>query len=169
MENRHETCYWITASIHNFSNCFSCISKEDFTAFEKQFHIKLPKSIESFYIKNNGGIPNYNWFNPQNKKLDYVEINMFLPIKYSNQLIESIEDIAIREWNKKTMPKELLPFAIDSGGNYYTINIKNKKIYLYLKDQWNDNFTVEKNFRCNAIYISQSFQYFISNLCSIKS
>ena len=34
------------------------------------------------------------------------------------------------------MPCNLLPFAMDSGGNYYALNLKNKKIYYYVTDEW---------------------------------
>ena len=37
------------------------------------------------------------------------------------------------------MPCNLLPFAMESGGNYYALNLKNKKIYYYVTDEWDEN------------------------------
>ena len=62
------------------------------------------------------------------------------------------------------MPCNLLPFAMDSGGNYYALNLKNKKIYYYLTDEWDENASREYNFETNTRYIAQSFNYFINHL-----
>ena len=55
-------------------------------------------------------------------------------------------------------------FAMDSGGNYYALNLKNKKIYYYLTDEWDENASREYNFETNTRYIAQSFNYFINHL-----
>ena len=45
----------------------------------------------------------------------------------------------------------------------YTLNLKNKKIYYYLTDEWNENASREYNFETNTRYIAQSFNYFINH------
>ena len=66
-------------------------------------------------------------------------------------------------WSRNLMPCNLLPFAMDSGGNYYALNLKNKKIYYYLTDEWDENASREYNFETNTRYIAQSFNYFINH------
>ena len=41
--------------------------------------------------------------------------------------------------------RDRLPFAMDSGGNYYALNLKNKKIYYYVTDEWDENASREYN------------------------
>ena len=63
---------------------------------------------------------------------------------------------------KPNSPK-VQAFAMDSGGNYYALNLKNKKIYYYLTDEWDENASREYNFETNTRYIAQSFNYFINH------
>ncbi|KXU44566.1 hypothetical protein HMPREF2533_02733 [Bacteroides fragilis] len=43
------------------------------------------------------------------------------------------------------------------------MNLKNKKIYYYLTDEWDENASKEYNFETNTRYIAQSFNYFINH------
>ena len=108
-------------------------------------------------------MPSPYCFQPQDEDLDWVEINAFFPIKERTNAFETIEVIAKDIWSRNLMPCNLLPFAMDSGGNYYALNLKNKKIYYYLTDEWDENASREYNFETNTRYIAQSFNYFINH------
>ena len=97
-----------------------------------------------------------------------MEINAFFPIKERTDAFETIEVIAKDMWSRNLMPSNLLPFAMDSGGNYYALNLKNKKIYYYLIDEWDDNVSRENNFEICTRYIAQSFNYFINHFIEEK-
>lgn len=42
-------------------------------------------------------------------------------------------------------------------------DLKNKKIYYYVTDEWDENASREYNFETNTRYIAQSFNYFINH------
>ena len=138
-------------------------TKEDIKNFEVELNVKIPAGMKNFYLKFNGGMPSPYCFQPQDEDLDWVEINAFFPIKERTNAFETIEVIAKDIWSRNLMPCNLLPFAMDSGGNYYALNLKNKKIYYYLTDEWDENASREYNFETNTRYIAQSFNYFINH------
>lgn len=145
------------------SDCSVVLTKEDIAAFEKELDVQLPGSMKNFYLKYNGGMPEPYLFLPQNEEMDFVEIKAFFPIKQCTDAFETIEVIAREAWNDNFLPRNLLPFAMDSGGNYYALNLKNKKIYYFVTDVWDDNLSREDNFKENTTYIAQSFKFFISH------
>lgn len=145
------------------SDCSLPLTKEDIKDFEVELNVKIPASMKKYYLKFNGGMPSPYCFQPQDEDLYWVEINAFFPIKERTDAFETIEAIAKDIWSKNLMPCDLLPFAMDSGGNYYALNLKNKKIYYYLTDEWDENFSREYNFETNTRYIAQSFNYFINH------
>lgn len=145
------------------SDCSASLTKEDIKNFEVELNVKIPAGMKNFYLKFNGGMPSPYCYQPQDEDLDRVEINAFFPIKERTNAFETIEVIAKDMWSRNLMPSNLLPFAMDSGGNYYALNLKNKKIYYYLTDEWDENASREYNFETNTRYIAQSFNYFINH------
>lgn len=145
------------------SDCSASLTKEDIKNFEVELNVKIPAGMKNFYLKFNGGMPSPYCYQPQDEDLDWVEINAFFPIKERTNAFETIEVIAKGIWSRNLMPCNLLPFAMDSGGNYYALNLKNKKIYYYLTDEWDENASREYNFETNTRYIAQSFNYFINH------
>lgn len=145
------------------SDCSVPLIKEDIKSFETELNMKIPASMRNFYLKFNGGMPSPYCFQPQDEDLDWVEIHTFFPIKERTDAFETIEAIAKDVWSRNLIPSNLLPFAMDSGGNYYALNLKNKKIYYYYTDVWDENASREYNFEANTQYISQSFNYFINH------
>ena len=145
------------------SDCSAPLTKEDIKNFEVELNVKIPAGMKNFYLKFNGGMPSPYCFQPQDDDWYWVEINAFFPIKERTDAFETIEVIAKDMWSRNLMPSNLLPFAMDSGGNYYALNLKNKKIYYYLIDEWDDNVSRENNFEICTRYIAQSFNYFINH------
>ncbi|MCE9198367.1 SMI1/KNR4 family protein, partial [Phocaeicola dorei] len=145
------------------SDCSASLTKEDIKDFEAELNVKIPVSMKKFYLKFNGGMPSPYCYQPQDEDMDWVEIKAFFPIKERTNAFETIEVIAKDIWSRNLMPCNLLPFAMDSGGNYYALNLKNKKIYYYLTDEWDENASKEYNFETNTCYIAQSFNFFINH------
>lgn len=140
------------------------LSPEDWMEFEKRMNFRIPASMKSFYLKNNGGMPNLNFFLPQNEDMDEVEINTFLPIKYPLKGVQTIEDTCQSLWDRNMIPKIMLPFAIDSGNNLYAIHKKTLCIYYIVMDIWHEEWSCEENFEANSTKIASSFRYFVSHL-----
>lgn len=140
------------------------LSSEDWLEFEKNMKFKIPTTMKNFYLKNNGGMPNLNFFLPQEEDMDEVEINIFLPIKYSLEGVQTIEEISRSLWERNMVSKSLLPFAMDSGNNLYAIHNKTLCIYYIVMDIWHDEWSCEENFKANSTKIASSFRYFITHL-----
>lgn len=140
------------------------LSSEDWLEFEKNTKFKLPTTMKNFYLKNNGGMPNLNFFSPQDEDMDEVEINIFLPIKYPLKGIQTIEETSRSLWERNMISKSFLPFAIDSGNNLYAIHNKTLCIYYIVMDIWHNEWSCEENFKANSTKIASSFRYFITHL-----
>lgn len=137
---------------------------DDIIEFEKATGFSLPATMKKFYLKNNGGMPNLDFFQPQYGDWDEVEINMFLPIKYQLKGVQPIEETSRTLWDRDMISQSLLPFAIDSGNNLYALHKKSNAIYYVVMDIWNDALSKEENFEENSTKIASSFKYFITHL-----
>ena len=140
------------------------LSPEDIAEFEKATGFSLPATMRKFYLKNNGGMPNLCFFQPQDEDYDEVEINTILPIKYPLSGVQTIEETSRSLWDRDMISKRLLPFAIDSGNNLYALHKKSLAIYYVVMDVWNDALSNEDNFAENSTKIASSFKYFITHL-----
>lgn len=106
----------------------------DLVAFENYFQTKFPLSFKKFYLQNNGGFTMKKNFLLGS---DWHDIHCFLSIRYSNNYIKTIIEIYEENMRLKNFPKRFVPFAIDQGGNFYTIDISPGnygKIYMWFHD-----------------------------------
>lgn len=148
----------------HIDNSAQQLTSEDLVEFEKDINFQLPATMKKFYQKNNGGMPNLDFFQPQYGDLDEVEINRFLPIKYSLEGVLTIEETARSLWEREMISKSLLPFAIDSGSNLYAIHRDTLHIYYIVMDIWHDEWSKDENFKENSTKIASSFRYFVTHL-----
>lgn len=144
------------------------ITQNDVFDIENFLKIKLPKELVDFYFKFNGGDPNKTLFVDQNCQYEDIEIRDFFSFKYRKDFQDdpdfTIEGRAKSEWATMALPKNLLAFAIDWGGNYFCIDHMDGKIYYYVRDVWSENLSPEKNFLVNSKFLSESFNQFIDGL-----
>lgn len=54
-------------------------------------------------------MPNLNFFSPQDKNMDEVEINIFLPIKYPLKGVQTIEETSRSLWERNMVSKTCCP------------------------------------------------------------
>lgn len=133
------------------------ISQMDIELLEKKISKKLPIDFVNQYLLSNGGIPSKTYFYVENDD-DYVEISFFIPIKYpSDKLANMIVEESYNKLVQIGMPNYYIPFALDWGGNYFSIDTTNNNIILLLTDL--GEFS-EKSIK----YLSQDFKDFIDNL-----
>ncbi|WP_259343379.1 SMI1/KNR4 family protein [Capnocytophaga canis] len=129
----------------------------DIELLEKKISKKLPIDFVNQYLLSNGGIPSKTYFYVENDD-DYVEISFFIPIKYpSDKLANMIVEESYNKLVQIGMPNYYIPFALDWGGNYFSIDTTNNNIILLLTDL--GEFS-EKSIK----YLSQDFKDFIDNL-----
>ena len=157
----------------SFYDCDKNLSENDFNEVEKKLEVSFPASFKSHYFKWNGGDPNLSCFVNDNIDYDYIEIRDFIPMKYSKQFEDdpdfTLEGRAINEWKLNELPKNLIPFAFDWGGNYLCLEKNSWQIIYYVRDVWSENISREANFKRNSIIIAKSFEEFLNCLEELPS
>ena len=152
----------------SFYDCDKNLSENDFNDVEKNLEVSFPASFKSHYFKWNGGTPTLSCFVNDNIDYDYIEIRDFIPMKYSKQFEDdpdfTLEGRAINEWKLNELPKNLIPFAFDWGGNYLCLEKNSWQIIYYVRDVWSENISREANFKKNSIIIAKSFDEFLNCL-----
>ncbi len=138
------------------------ISIQDLLNLENLIGFKLPEQFRSFYLRNNGGEPEADHF-PAYNEFDPICVSSFLSVKYSYGSENNIEETYNKGVEKNYLPSDLLPFAIDWGGNYICINNLGE-IYFYTTDTWMEELTNQENENRNKRLICDSFNVFVSSL-----
>lgn len=99
----------------------------DIQKIEKLYGLKFSDDFSEFFLMNNGGIP---------KKpicvVDGEEYEVRSFLAFGDDEYYSIKK-PIDYFQKHTNGK-IIPFAVDSGGNYFCLNVENKKVYFWSHD-----------------------------------
>ncbi|MCA3909846.1 SMI1/KNR4 family protein [Vibrio vulnificus] len=138
------------------------IAHDDLFDLEGIIGFDLPEQFRNFYLKNNGGVPNPNHF-PAHKEFDPICISSFLCVKYPCGTENNMEDTYQKGVRKNYLPSDLLPFAVDWGGNYICIN-KMSEIFFYSVDRCCEDLDNHESINRNKRFICQSFEDFINSL-----
>ncbi|MCL1917644.1 MAG: SMI1/KNR4 family protein [Peptococcaceae bacterium] len=154
----------------SLSNSEKTLQDNDFNKIAQDLGVKLPSDFVEFYALYNGGDPDRNVFENAHGTIGDIEISEFIPMLYCREFKNdpdfTLDGRVKQEWAKNEVPRSLLPFAMDWGGNYICIGLNDGAVYFYIRssDQWNDDLSMEQNFSLNATPIAPSFHYFIENL-----
>lgn len=111
--------------------CINISKLTDELAIEKledKFDLDFSSDFKEFFILNNGGIPLNSKFMYENKE---YEVRCFL--SFNNDEYNSIKK-PLSSFQEETNGK-IVPFAKDSGDNYYCLNIENQKVYYWSRDE----------------------------------
>jgi hypothetical protein len=144
-----------------FNEQGSKITDLDIKKIEKRIGKEIPKELASHYLNSNGGIP-INCYWPQGDGI-YLWIQQFLSMKESIGEGRTLEDTYLLGQERKFLPKSLLPFAVDYGGNYFCID-DNSHIYFYALDAWEQNLSYKQNHERISNYLCQSLSDFLTAL-----
>jgi hypothetical protein len=117
-------------------------------------------------MEYNGGVPNRKYFIKENGVT--IEIKKFLQMKGSIDFRMTVEDSFLQGQSKDYLPSELIPFAIDHGGNYFVIDVNDGKIFFYAIDAWDDELTNDQNKLKAKKHLCDSLSKFLENLSSRK-
>lgn len=139
------------------SNSSKQLTSEDIISMENDIGYSLPTEFINKYLKFNGGVPDNAYFYVE-KDEDFVEISFFIPIKYPSEKLGELEvSKSYHKLNTIGVPKNYLPFAVDWGGNYFSIDLSNSDIVLLLMDL--GEFSDE-----SVKYLTTGFENFIDSL-----
>ena len=115
-----------------FSDSEKKLSPKKIAKIEADLGVNLPKILVEYYLRYNGGVPNPYVF--QQGSID-TSVSEFLsltsiegdtsPAVYKDLVLE-----------KKIVPVQFYPFAIDGGGDYFFLDMNDPKetVYLYIHD-----------------------------------
>ena len=144
-----------------FHETSDAITSEEISNIEDRLKINFPEEFKEHYLKDNGGYPerdSYPWTDSSS-----TTVNTFLSMKYEG--FGNLENTYINLiLDKKYLPKEILPFAIDDGGNFFCISSRSEDygaIYYCNNDEY-ENDEVEVPMKP----VEKSFNEFINKLIS---
>ena len=136
------------------------ISPEEIEQVESELGVKLPSSLKSFYADKNGGVPEPNcWIRDDS---DPLCVHRFLPMKYPGGNL-TIEALYKRGLEKDFLPDDLIPFAVDSGSNFFCVDSEDR-VFFYAMDSWRDKLSSDENKARARKFLANSFDEFIGGL-----
>lgn len=143
----------------NFLETSQALNREDIAKVENELDILFPKDFVSHYLEYNGGYPEYDQYTWPDEGT--TRVNSFFPIKYDKfGKIETVyHDLVIIE---KYLPKGVVPFATDDGGNFFCISTRDKdygNVYYVNNDNYDPN-DVDSAFSI----LEASFKQFLDKL-----
>lgn len=107
------------------------ITDADIARVEKTIRLTLPDELKNLYRKYNGGeVEGGRKIYVTDAGVEY-EVKHFLPIAYprfeADALLEDSYIFFVKE--KKLIPKNFIPFAMDSGAFRYCVNVDDGQVY----------------------------------------
>ena len=151
-----------------FTDTEEQLTEQDMRLIEQDLGVTIPSQLRAHYLGLNGGTPEKTVFCDKSGSYDGVEIRDFIPMLYNKSFEDAPEytlnGTAKLEWMENTLPKHLLPFAMDWGGNYICINLTTEEIVYFVRDVWIDSLTTEKNFQRNTRLMCSSFNELLESL-----
>ena len=140
-----------------FSKSSNLLTQADIKSLEEIVGYSLPTDFINQYLHFNGGVADKTYFYVEDDD-GYVEVSFFIPIKYPSTDLGNI-DIATSYSHlvSKRIPNKYLPFAVDWGGNLFSIDLETNKIVLLLMDL--GDFTEE-----SIKYLTKGFLNFMKAL-----
>ena len=127
----------------------------------------LPESFKDFYLNSNGGIPCKGWWDGTDD-YDAVRVKKFKPLAGSRHVEEHdtafMENCYLAMVKRNVIPKRLLPFAIDVGGNFFCFDLIEGNVCYYTTDSFDSDASIAVNQAKACRWLEKSFQDFIQNL-----
>lgn len=90
------------------------------------------------------------------------------PFKYNkitnDEPISLIDGCYVEMVRKNVIPKNLIPFANDWGGNFFCLNKFDNSIVFYTTDSFRSDYPMNKNHELSQRKLACSFNEFMSGL-----
>ncbi|HEY0778074.1 MAG TPA: SMI1/KNR4 family protein [Gemmatirosa sp.] len=133
---------------------------EDLRQVEQQLGTGFPDDVVQHYSATNGGIPENHWWDNGDSEF---EISHFLPMQAPLPDGRSVESTHAMLVSKGLIDRQLVPFALDSGGNYYCFD-RSGAVYFVATDVWSDDQTPAENRAEATTRLADSFSVFVDML-----
>jgi hypothetical protein len=157
--------------INKFTDVEKSITDDDIQKTEGDIGQPIPSVLKRHFLKTNGGTPKRRFWIDKAGEIAAMEINVFLPIKNYLKPVKDLFtlDIAVKNaMASNRFPEYLIPFAYDSGANYFAMHIKTNEIFFIAMDTWRDSISREDNFEINTTKLANNFSDFIDGLVTEK-
>jgi cell wall assembly regulator SMI1 len=139
-----------------FSGTSKELLMEDIQEIESKLKLTLPEQLVKHYLEFNGGIPDKSDFYSEEADME-TSISTFLPMMYDDGINSTLEENYLYFQEREIVPENLMPFAIDWGGNQFCIDLENGQVFIV----WLDLGEVNED----AIrFIANDFDEFINGL-----
>lgn len=136
---------------------------EDIEVLEGLVKHPLPKEFHDFYLRSNGGVPEKSWvitgddYEPmQIADFKYIAKRCAIDIA-DTSYIGGCYSVLL---SRGVIPKSLLPFAVDDGGNFFCLDVLDGTIVFYAVDA----FRPEKSLLGNRISAQRTVAHSFSSL-----
>lgn len=139
-----------------FLNTGKKLTGNEIKEIEEMLQISIPKQLTEHYLKYNGGTPKDNFLYSEISDIE-ISIQSFLPMKYKDEIGFTVESMYANFVNKKVIPAQYLPFAIDYGCNLFCMDLNTNEIVII----WMDQGEVTEN---EIHVLSESFDAFLAAL-----
>lgn len=153
--------------MNNFKKCEKKIGRADIYKTESKLSITLSDDFVLHYLQFNGGIPEKSWWDGDGG-FEPVEVAGFKPFVYNSQTNHDprslIDGCYISMLDREVIPRNLLPFANDWGGNFFCLNLDNYSIVYFATDSFDEDLTMQENHIKLQRYLTNSFSNFLDGL-----
>lgn len=143
------------------------IGRADIAKTEEKLSITLPDDFVSHYLQFNGGIPEKSWWDGD-EDFEPIEVAAFKPFVYNSQTNNALGSLIdggyISMVDREVIPKNLLPFANDWGGNFFCLDLDNYSIVYFATDSFDEDLTMQENHTKLQRYLTNSFANFVNGL-----
>jgi cell wall assembly regulator SMI1 len=137
----------------------SSLSDADISTVETALGFTFPADLRHHYLVANGGRPVPNLFQ---KGDEYFSVHEFLPILHGlvgARFEDTYRDLVV---DNDLFPTNLIPFAIDAGGDYFCYSLRPEaagQIFFYQSDYYDDPVRA-------VVYLSPDLGTFFNSLVS---
>ncbi|QGT84324.1 SMI1/KNR4 family protein [Pseudomonas coronafaciens] len=145
----------------------STIGNSELEHLESVVGRSLSEAFKQFYIKHNGGIPNKDWWD-SNDEYEPIRVKRFKAV--ASEISVDAADTKflggcyISMVKKEVIPKTLLPFAIDDGGNFFCLDLADGNVCFYATDSFDSEKSTAINQTEAYRWLAISFEKFVENL-----
>lgn len=140
-----------------FTKLYPKLTDADVSDVEQKLGLKIPTDLREHYLNFNGGKPIQNIFNHGG---DSYEIKQFLPMKYADinsSFEDTYNDLVL---GNAAFPKNVIPFAIDDGGDYFVYSLNHHSYGQILFNQ-SDYYKDQERF---LIFLAPNLKSFLASL-----